>query len=77
MRCAAFQPNFSGFDSTEAIHGNASSDPPPPVDLVRQYTVDHSAYGELERLAKEKQEVERLRVRKVLCEVRDRGGVLV
>ena len=77
MRCAAFQPNFSGFDSTEAIHGNASSDPPPPVDLVRQYTVDHSAYEEQERLAKEKQGEGSRRVRKVLRKTRDRGGVLV
>ena len=77
MKYDALRPNLSGFNGTESIHRNAPSDSPPPVDLIRQGMIDHSAYGELERLAKEKQEVERLRVRKVLCEVRDRGGVLV
>ena len=77
MKYAALQPNFSGFYSTGAIHRNAPSDPPLPVGLVRQEMVDHSAYEEQERLTKEKQEEERLRVRKVLREIRDRGGVLV
>ena len=66
MRYTALQPNFSGFDSTEAEHRNVPSDPQPPVDLVGQ-----------ERFAKEGQEEERRRARKVLHEVRDRGGVLV